>query len=160
MLHEKGKIDLKVGSFRIEPLFHLFENQMKFLQVELAVKPFQDLDETTHMCSLKPVRQVNIHVDRGHGLLEFLFAIKDRNGIGDRLDTDLPDIDTPIVVQVLDIFHWQKPEVRGQKPENKDQNYRDLLCPLISGFWFLFSDQSRYLWTARLSSSMFADLTI
>lgn len=112
------------------------------------------------MRSLEPVRQVNIHVDRGYGLLEFFCAIKDRNGIGNRFDTDLPDIDAPIIVQVLDIFHWQKPEVRGQKQEDKNQNNRDLFYPLISGFRLLVSDQSRYLWTAALSSSMFADLTI
>jgi len=67
------------------------------------------------MCSLEPVWQVDIHVDRGHGLLKLFFAIKDRNGIRNCLNADLPDIDAPIVVQILDIFHWQKSEDRGQK---------------------------------------------
>ena len=86
-------------------LFHFLEDQVETFQVYLAVKPVQDLDEPTHMRPFKPVRQVNINVDLGDGFLDFFLLVQNFYRIGDSLDPDISDIDTPVIVEILDIFH-------------------------------------------------------
>ena len=78
---EIGESDLKMGGLCVQPFLHLFQNQAKLLQIKLAVKTVQNFNKPAHVCSLEPVRQVYIHVDRSNGLLEFFFTIQNGNRV-------------------------------------------------------------------------------
>jgi hypothetical protein len=78
---------------------------VKTIEIDLAMKPVQDLNKPAHMGSFKPVRQVDIHIDRCHGMLPLFGFIKDGYRITNRFDADFFDIDAPVIKLALYIFH-------------------------------------------------------
>lgn len=78
---------------------------MKTLKINVAVEAIEDFNEPAHVGALELMGQVHIHVDFGHGILNFSGLIPHRDGIGDFLDADFPDIDSPVIALALNIFH-------------------------------------------------------
>ena len=78
---------------------------MKGLEIELAVKPVENLDKTAHMRPFKPVRQIDVHIHLGDRLLTFTCLVEQADRVGDRFNTDFSDADPAEVVLALNIFH-------------------------------------------------------
>lgn len=96
-----------MGRLSLQSLFHLLKDMMKARQIDLAMKPVQDLDKPAHMRALETMGQIHIHVDRGHRMLSRLRLIQYCYRIRNGLDSDLFDINAPVVQFALDIFHIQ-----------------------------------------------------
>ena len=78
---------------------------MKTLEINVAVEAIEDFNETAHVSTLELMGQVHIHVDFGHGILDFSGLVQHCDGIGDFLDANFPDIDSPMIALALNIFH-------------------------------------------------------
>ena len=94
-----------MGGLCLEPFFHFLKNTMETIEIDLSMKPVQDLNKPAHMGSLEPVRQVDIHIDRRHSMLPLFGFIKDGNRITNRFDANFFDIDAPVIKLALYIFH-------------------------------------------------------
>ncbi len=104
-LRKIGKFNFKMGGLRFELLLHLLKNTVKIMQITSAMKSIENLHKTAHVGSFEPVRQIDIHVHRGHGVLNTFCPVEDGDRIGNRLHPDLADIYTPVIAQILNILH-------------------------------------------------------
>ena len=82
-----------MGGLGLKSGFHFGQNIVKVLQIDLAVETVQNLDKAAHVSALELVGQINIHVDRGHGLLGSLFFIQNGDRVGYIFYPDLFDVD-------------------------------------------------------------------
>ena len=78
---------------------------MKTFEVNVAVEAIEDFYEPAHVGTLELMGQVHIHVDFGHSILNLPGLVQHCDGIGDFLDTNFPDIDSPMIALALNIFH-------------------------------------------------------
>lgn len=78
---------------------------MKTLDIDLAMKLIEYLDEPAHVSTLEFVGKIDIHIDRGDGMLTFLRFVADGYRVGYGLDPDLFDIDSATVQLALYVFH-------------------------------------------------------
>lgn len=104
---------------------------METIEVDLAVKSVQYFNEPAHVRPLEPVRQVDVHVHFGDGFLGLLLLVQKLYRVRDGLDTNLPDIYTPVIVQVLDVFHVQV--LKNRKEKYADETN---LSTILGGYQF------------------------
>ena len=94
-----------MGGLSLELFLHLLQDVMKFADINGPVKTVKDLHKTTHMGPLEVMGKIHIHIDGGNGVLFGASLIKYSYRIGDGLHPHLLDIDTAMILLVLDIFH-------------------------------------------------------
>ena len=96
-----------VSRFSLQPLLHFPKNQVKTFQIDLPMKPVENFNKPAHMSPFELVRQVDIHINLGNSFLGLFFPVQHFHWIRNGFNSDLTDVDTPVVVQILDVFHAQ-----------------------------------------------------
>ena len=87
---------------------------MKALQVYLAVEPVENFHEPAHVGALELMGQVHVHVHPRDRVLQGLVLVHYHDRVGNILDPDFLDVDTPVIAQALDVLHcgMLPPELR------------------------------------------------
>ena len=89
IMEKKRKGNFNMGGLRVQFLFHFFKNRTETLDIYLPMEPVQNLNKPAHVCTLKMMGQVYIHVYGGNRLLTFLGFVQDCYRVGNCFDTNL-----------------------------------------------------------------------
>jgi hypothetical protein len=87
----------------LQLLRHLRQDVLEGLDADLLFVGVQDLHEAGHVGALEVVRQVDVHVEGGDGVLLAVAAVLDPHRVADVLDADLVDGDMPDVLAALHV---------------------------------------------------------
>lgn len=89
----------------LQTLFHLFKDGAEAIEIDLTAKAIKDLNKAAHVRSFKPVRQIHIHIDMGHGMLPVVRFIEDSYRIANRFYTNFFNINLTGIKLTLNVFH-------------------------------------------------------
>jgi len=104
LFHEVRKTRVDVAGFGFQPLQHSPQHERKRRYADFAVVAIPYLDEARHVGALEVVRQVDVHVEAGHGVLLAAAFAPDPHRMQNVLDANLVDGDAAAVGAGLDVF--------------------------------------------------------
>jgi hypothetical protein len=91
--------------FGLEMDLKSFQDVGEFPYIEMAVEFVQEFDETAHVRAFELPWQINVHVYRGHRMLDPVFLVHHSNRIADIFHAHLVDAYIPVISPILDINH-------------------------------------------------------
>jgi hypothetical protein len=92
-----------VAGFRFQLDHHLAQGLFKGFNREFAFVAVQNLNEAGHVRPFEMVRQIDVHAERGDGVLSAAGFVQHLHRMPNRFDADLVDGDVARVSVVLDI---------------------------------------------------------
>jgi hypothetical protein len=98
-----GEIHLDMAGFGFELGEHVAQHGREILDRDLAFVAVEDLHEARHVRALEIVRQADVHVEHGDGVLHAGRFVLHLDRVADGLDADLVDRDVAGVGGVLDV---------------------------------------------------------
>ena len=94
-----------VPGFGFELLDHVAQHAREILDRNLAFVAVEDFNETRHVRALEVVRQADVHVEDGDGVLDAACLVEHPHRVPDRLDADAVDGDAAGVCEALYVRH-------------------------------------------------------
>jgi len=86
-------------------LFHVFQNDRKFLQGNFRAQQVQKFNKAAHVSALVVVGQIYKHIDQSNGVLKTVPPVSNGDGIAKIFDPHFIDGDIAEIGLTLDILH-------------------------------------------------------
>ena len=96
-----------------EFLRHLMQHGREVFDGDLTFAAVENLDEARHVRALVVVRQADVHVEHGDGVLHAARAVEHLDRVTDGLDADPVDGDMARIGQILHVGHGCGSGVHG-----------------------------------------------
>ena len=97
LVDEIREVHLDVAGLRFQFFDHVAQHAGEIFDRNFAFVAVEDLDKARHVRAFEVVRQADVHVEYGDGVLNATRAVENPNRVPDGLDADPIDGDLPRV---------------------------------------------------------------